>query len=205
MLHQTIHLDNETQILIWKTSESHDELLLHLNLESQQLRELDSVHSVKRQMERLATLCLLEEAFPDGYKLEYTNEGKPLLRDSGKYISISHTAHWVVLAVSERNIGIDIQQIDSRVNKIRQRFVRAEEYIDPAHETLHLLLHWSAKEAAYKWLGLSAVDLKKHLQVLPFQIEDSGEFEIKETKTKEENLLCARYEITSDFVLVTVG
>ena len=204
MLYKKIQLENKT-IGIWKVTETQEELQSLVASDTLFLNELEGVHSEKRKREKLATHCLLKELCGDSFCLEYLPSGKPQLVESDDYVSISHSADYVAVALSKLPVGVDIQQKDGRVLSLKRRFVSADEYVDPRNEVTHLLLHWSAKEALFKWLGLSEISLTEQLHVKPFALAETGFFEMCETKTENQHVVQAYYEVETDFVLVVAG
>lgn len=94
--------------------------------------------------------------------------GKALSKDGSRYISISHTRGYVAVALhSSCEVGMDIEQYGTRVRKVASRFIRSDE--EPAmmegDEVYALLLHWSAKEALFKLMGVEEVDFIRHLRI----------------------------------------
>ncbi len=96
-------------------------------------------------------------------KIEKTENGKPYLKSNiPLYFSVSHTNALLFIAFSDENIGVDVERIDRNVNysTLLKKFPYTErEEISSATD---FLTHWTAKEAAIKWLGGTlARDLKK--------------------------------------------
>ena len=79
---------------------------------------------------------------PTIYKDE---KGKPYLDKD--YISISHSGEYVVVAISEKEIGVDIQKIEYR-EKVVSLF---SEEVKDAHMFTRL---WALKESYGKYLGI---------------------------------------------------
>ena len=83
----------------------------------------------------------------------FTCEGKPYL-DKGPCFGLSHSAGRCVLAVSEENIGVDIEKLD-KSNLIASPAALTEEelaWISPSPlERFHIL--WTRKESIYKAVG----------------------------------------------------
>lgn len=75
-------------------------------------------------------------------------KGKPYLKDCNTYISISHSDEYVVVALADSHIGVDIQRICYR-EKILSLFA-ADELVESA--TLFTRL-WTMKESYGKYLG----------------------------------------------------
>ena len=76
-----------------------------------------------------------------------------------------------------------------------------DEYVDPNNRTLHLILHWCAKETLYKLMNSTQIIFKNHLHIHPFHIEEKGLIKAFETLTEEKATFDIHYEVNSDFVL----
>lgn len=107
---------------------------------------LSALEGRGRQAERDAVNRLLEEELHLSATIEHNKDGKPMLPNLN--ISVSHTQGWAAVMVSEkRNVGIDVEYRNERVNRIANRFLRADE---PFKATEERLIAWCAKEALYK-------------------------------------------------------
>lgn len=204
MLYKQFEIGNK-KVGIWKISESIEELLRLANPSNEFLSEMHLMRSQKRKIEKLATCCLMQAIGADYSQLVYLPSGKPELKRSKLHVSISHTADFVTVVLSESSVGIDIEAIDARIVNLRSRFVASDEFIDQGLEIIHLMLHWSAKEAMFKWIDREGVQFTKHLHVSPFQPGANGYFDVHETKTDSQMTANAYYEVEESFVLVLVG
>ncbi len=160
--------------------------------------------SDSRRLEWIAVRALLHTMGEDATHIIYADNGAPLLENSGKYISISHTKCYVCVALSDtERIGVDIEWITDRVERVRSRFVHEDENIT---SLIQLLVAWSAKESVYKFLMSTEVDFKEHLRIsgMPSLSEDTdqeGTFSIAYIN-KEKRIDCiVSFEVFSDFVL----
>ena len=84
--------------------------------------------------------------------------GKPYLKDRKDiHFSLSHSGVWAVCAVSDENVGVDVEL--PRCNMaVAKRFFRPEELegldaLDRYHQSDALNRLWTAKEAFLKMLG----------------------------------------------------
>lgn len=84
--------------------------------------------------------------------------GKPYLKDRKDiHFSLSHSGAWAVCAVSDENVGVDVEL--PRCNMaVAKRFFRPEELeglddLDRYHQSDALNRLWTAKEAFLKMLG----------------------------------------------------
>ena len=79
--------------------------------------------------------------------------GKPFLKDTPFFISVSHTSETLFIGVCDENIGLDAELQSREINysPIIKKFSTIErEEIQSAQDFLR---HWVVKESAVKWLG----------------------------------------------------
>ena len=105
-------------------------------------------------------------------KMSYSEHGKPFF-EHGKHFSISHSGKFAVLAVSEGNIGIDIETKVSSDERVARRCFTEEEQAFAKLSTENFLRIWTAKEAVLKLFGTGFSFSPKNFSVLPF--DDSHE------------------------------
>ena len=86
--------------------------------------------------------------------------GKPYFEDSNVHFNVSHSGMYVIIAVSEYNIGIDIQKIKSDKHRIAEKnFMPSEcDYINNATNEKDVQQRfcevWTTKEAYLKCVGI---------------------------------------------------
>jgi len=87
--------------------------------------------------------------------VKYESDGKPLLPGFGKYISISHSAYYAAVLVSEFPCGVDVEKISERPAKIAHKFLNENErnMIEKSQSDFYHTLLWSAKESLFKITG----------------------------------------------------
>ena len=139
---------NDFIVGLWKLSDddiipSSDQYIIRITREAESM-----FSSVERRREYVAGRCLLREIFNgEEIEMEHNSDGKPLIAN-GYNISVSHTIGYVAIIVSDRHeVGIDIEHVCDRVEKIASRFMRDDEH---ANNIMSLLIHWCAKETIYK-------------------------------------------------------
>ena len=192
---------NGCRIAIWHVTETLDELLALLP-DDEVVRDeaYERFHSEGRIVEWTAVRVLLCDMLDRQVPIFYQENGAPYLPEYENLdISISHTRGYVAVALAEHGeVGIDIEQMGEKVERVRHKFIRNDEQADTL---VSLLLHWSAKETAFKILNRNKVDFQKHLRVQPFTQEDEGRFQLQEYKTDDEQVLDIDYKVFDDFVL----
>ena len=120
-------------------------------------------------------------------------------------MSVSHTKGYVAVAINkEKPIGLDVEYISEKIRRVQSRIISDKEYIDKDNELIHLLLHWSAKEAMFKYLDTEGVDFRKNLFVSKFTPEEKGAFNTRETRSPHNIEFKAYYKAEKEFVLVCI-
>ncbi len=93
-----------------------------------------------------------------------TPQGKPTVE--GCFFNISHTDEIAVCAVSDREVGIDIERFDRKLTEsvIKKAFTPAE--IRMAEGNPDIFIHlWTIKESVMKWFGLGLGLMPEHIDV----------------------------------------
>src|SRR5690554_1944648 len=189
---------------IWKIDETIDELLELFPNEIRKEAEngIADIKSKRRATELLSTRIMLLELLGEIKTIQNHKDGKPYLSDESYNISISHTKDYAAILLHKtKAVGIDIETISARVEKIANRFISEGEYIDSNQTVTHQLLHWSTKECMFKLINQPGIDFKQQLHVLPFTPSLSGTIEAFETKTVENKNFKINYEVHPTYVL----
>lgn len=169
-------------VAVWHITETSAELRSLLATSSYDL-PLQSMANEGRRAEWLAVRLLVRELFGPDVEVAYHPTGRPYLKGSDIHISISHTRGYASVAYHRtRPIGMDLEHISSRIERVAPRFTTAEEasYID-AHDAqsrmLYHLINWSAKEALYKLHDTpSLAEFKEAFHIAPYPLAGQGTF-----------------------------
>jgi phosphopantetheinyl transferase len=179
--------ENNNTILVWEISEPLENLIsLTSNTDYSHLK------SEKKKKEFLACRILLNYYNKD-LKISYSENGSPNLSNH-QCISVSHSGDLVCIIISDKKIGIDIEQISDKSLRLREKFV------NPHHTKLNKeksTLIWCIKEAIYKFHEIGNVDFKKDIFVPEFILEESGGIDIR----FKNNTLKAYYFKVENFYL----
>ncbi|WP_454985447.1 4'-phosphopantetheinyl transferase superfamily protein [Capnocytophaga gingivalis] len=165
---QQLHIA-DTHVYTWQLTETVAQLSSGLTLSQREQERLTTLHSEKKQREFLAIRHLLQQAQLPTTALSYTPEGKPLLE--GQYISITHSYDFVMIALSPRPVGIDIERCTPRILCLAPRFTPWQAPLDmdePTQIQAYTQL-WTIKEALYKIADQPSVRFYEDLQVLHFE------------------------------------
>lgn len=189
---------------IWEITETSDQLLDMLSEENKEKarKYLSTVRSKKRKLEWLSIRVVLQILTNDNKTVKHTSQGQPYLSDNSYQISISHSKDYaVVILHKHKKVGVDIENYSNRILKIEKRFISDDEYIDPKNRTLHLILHWCAKETLYKLMDSTQINFKEHLHIYPFQIQNKGVIKACESLSQDTTVFDIYYEVNPNFVI----
>lgn len=160
----TLIEEGRVRIGIWEACEDLPELASRLPEHSSEAAVAQRLFSSdRRRKEWLAARVLLGRMAGPGARIAYAPSGKPYLKNDSRPISISHTAQWAALAISEaENVGLDIEQWGHRALRVKDKFLSpAEEEImrcgSPAQRAVEA---WSGKECVFKLFGHDQLALK---------------------------------------------
>ncbi|MEJ7826711.1 MAG: 4'-phosphopantetheinyl transferase superfamily protein [Segetibacter sp.] len=199
------NINGATKLAIWKIEETEAFFLSKVPLK----REI--IHPQKR-LQHLAGRYLLPFLFPDfpHEEIEIADTRKPFLPEEQYHFSISHCGNYAaVLVSSNKRVGVDVELITPRVERIKHKFLHADEvrFVNSrsTSQQLNLLtLLWSAKEAMYKWYGLGEVDFSEMMRTFPFQLKAAGEIEAVFLKGSFKKNLTLHYIVNEGLCVVWV-
>jgi phosphopantetheinyl transferase len=173
-LFKTILHNSKTEILVWKITETLEQLLLEVILNEKSKARLAGMKSVSHQCGFLSVRKLLQEKGYTDFDLYYDEFGKPHLND-GRHISISHSHEFSTIILSDQNCGIDLEMQREKIITIAHKFAEHEfEFLKDVGEKNYirqLTVIWGAKEAVFKIRNEVGISFKDHIHVAPFSIE----------------------------------
>ena len=173
-LFKTIQFNSTTQILVWKITESYEELSDTVALNDKNSIRLEGMKSQMHQRAFLSVRKLLQLASYSDFDLYYDEFGKPHLSDS-KYISITHSHDFSAIIVSDETVGIDIELQRNKIIRIADKFCNTEfQFLNPNDQPefiRKLTVIWGAKEAIFKIRNEKGISFKNHIQVNSFDLE----------------------------------
>lgn len=203
-LYKSIEVDATTKVLVWKITESFTELFRKVVLRDVCLHRLEKMKSELHQRGFLSIRKLLEQAGYTDFDLYYDQNGKPHLKD-GRHISITHSYEFSAIIISDRNIGIDLEQQREKIIKIANKFTDFDSNFFNKSNTRQtvrqLTAIWGIKESVYKFYSLSGLSLKENMNVLPFDLEQK-ELEVVVTYENFSNTHRAKFQEFEGYTLV---
>jgi phosphopantetheinyl transferase len=205
-LYKTIDVNSNTQILVWKITESLAQLSLEVQLNSSNTIRFNTMKSDLHQRAFLSVRKLLQDKGYSDFDLEYDQFGKPNLKD-GKHISISHSHEFSTIIISDQKVGIDIELQREKIIKIADKFVDYEfEFLNKQSQEEYirkLTVIWGIKESIFKIRNEIGISFKEHIQAKPFQINDKSGSASLHFQNKTEDF-SFHFEEIENFTLVYV-
>ena len=168
-LYKTIVHNSDTQIFVWKISETEAALNATIQLQDKHLHRLNGMLSEQHRKGFLSVRKLLMEAGYTDFDLNYDTNGKPSLAD-GKHISITHSYDFSAIIISSQNVGIDLEKQREKIIKIADKFIGSESSflnIDRNYKE-DLSVIWGAKEALYKMCNSRSLSFKQDMHIQDF-------------------------------------
>jgi siderophore (surfactin) biosynthesis regulatory protein len=197
-------ISEQTQILIWKYSDE-EEFSADLILDEKEFENLKQ-KSPKRLIEKQMVRQMLKKIIPN-HKIRYHENGQPYLEPFDKFVSVSHSFPYAVLAISEKKIGVDIEQVKDRIDKIKHKFLNPKE-IDWLNRTEsgieHLTAIWCIKEALFKIHSSKQWSFKEFYVVDEFLLDQFSKIKCKVfDKDREDEFLAHLEKIENYYLAIT--
>ncbi|HEY4326592.1 MAG TPA: 4'-phosphopantetheinyl transferase superfamily protein [Mucilaginibacter sp.] len=171
-------VDDDTEFAIWRIEEEADELYNQLQLDGHEKAYYEKLSAGKRSLHWLGTRVLLRKMLrTDEYiDCKVDAHGKPYLVNLPYHISLSHSFDYAAVMISKEPVGIDIEQVKEKVERIAHKFIKKDEmaFIGNAHRIQQLYVCWCAKEAVYKCYGQKEVSFADNITLEPFEFEGHG-------------------------------
>ena len=196
------------RIGLWQIGEPETWFLNALRLFGEEEEMLSKING-QRRTEWLAGRMLAHRLSGHLHRHPCLNapSGKPFFSgDVRTKLSLSHSSGMAAAFVSDHfRIGIDVQKIVRKIDKIAPRFMTPEEIacLDNHNRIEHIHVFWGAKESLYKADGRQRLDLRRHIRILPFSLnQNGGEIQGIVTAGQSTAYFTIQYECLGDYMLV---
>lgn len=166
-------LKEDTQLMVWKITESFEELFNSIELKESSLVRLNGMKSESHQKGFMSVRRLLMEKGYTDFDLVYDAFGKPHLKD-GKHISISHSNDFSIIVLSDENVGADLEILKEKIVKLAPRFMDVThlENLNAADRLKKAGVVWGIKESVFKIKNEVGISFKDHIFENEFQLTD---------------------------------
>ena len=188
-----MQVDEDTEFALWKIEEEAAELYQQLQLNAREQAYIESLGNGKRHLHWLGTRVLLRTMLNTAEYIDcqVDEHGKPYLVNMPYHISLSHSFDYAAVMLSKsKPVGIDIELVSQKVERIAHKFLSKEELalIEPEHKIEQLYVCWCAKEAVYKCNGRKVISFLDHIHLELPGWHQGGTIKAKILKGDEINL-----------------
>lgn len=172
-----------------------DDLLASINLSNKQIEEINKTKLIEKKKEKLASIYLKNK-----YIFSYTlNEyNKPISNDI--CFNISHSANYVILGLSNIDIGIDIEHIEKVSNEMKN-YICSKEEKDYIKSDINFYELWTNKESLMKCIGKGLIDRIDGIKGLPINglknINNISYY--SKTLSYKDNIICITLKTDEQF------
>lgn len=207
-LHKVIYLANNTKLYLWKITEDLEELYNEVKLKDSSISRLDGMKSESHKKGFLAVRKLLQHIDYNDFDLYYDVHGKPNLKPQAcgikeMHISISHSHGFSAIALSDKNIGIDIEILKEKILKIAPKFMNLT-HLDNLTEVEKIkkaTVIWGIKESIFKIKNETGISFPNHIFEEDFNFEDKKAFAKLKFNNKIEDFT-VQFDSFEDYMFV---
>jgi phosphopantetheinyl transferase len=207
-LHKVVYLSNNTKLYLWKITEELDFFLNEVRLKDASKTRLENMKSESHQKGFLAVRMLLQHLDYTDFDLYYDALGKPHIKPQGcsikdVHISISHSHEFSAIAISDENIGLDVEKLKEKTLKIAPRFMDISHLDNLSNEDKikKATVIWGIKESIFKVKNEVGISFPDHISETPFALEDKKATATLKFNNKEENFKI-QFDSIEDYIFV---
>lgn len=189
---------------LWHIRESEAELM-------DQIGEFESIppnitHEQKRLefcVGRVLAKTLLQKVSTKFEGIVKDEFGKPFFKNNKYQLSLSHSYPYVgALIDKSKSVGIDVEQIKSKLLKIAPRVLHPTELEDAGDNEIKHCIYWCAKEAMIKIYGKKDLVFAENLLIKPFTLQNEGNITGRIIVNNTETTIPLYYEVHNGFTVV---
>lgn len=207
-LYKVIYLSNNTKLYLWRITEDLEELYNEVKLKDSSIARLDGMKSVSHKKGFLSVRKLLQHIDYNDFDLYYDASGKPHLKPQtcgikNMQISISHSHDFSAIAISDKNIGIDIEILKEKILKIAPKFMNLA-HLDSLLEEEKIkkaTVIWGIKESIFKIKNETGISFPNHIFEEDFNFEDKKAFVKLKFNNKIEDFM-VQFDSFEDYMFV---
>ena len=167
-----LNLSPKTRVVIWEINESIQDLESKVILSEYSIKLLNQKKSEIQKKQFLAIRNIFKLLFIEDNEVKYDKVGRPIFSQN-KILSISHSGNYAAVIISDQSVGIDIEKINGKAYKIKQKFLHIELNYPQELNNQTSLVYWNIKESIYKAVGITGIDFKKNILALPLDTTSS--------------------------------
>jgi len=154
------------ELILWEVKESVKWFYERMTLSKKLEMEFRSIRADGIRLQWVASRFILQQLARNAVlELEKDNYGKPHFEHDTRFISLSHCQGYAAAISADVAVGIDVEMVSNRVQRVKNRFLSAEEINLLGETDAMLMLAWSAKEAVYKMYGQKGLIFKTDMTI----------------------------------------
>jgi 4'-phosphopantetheinyl transferase len=173
-------LNASVSVCLWQIIETEAFFSENYFLNPKDLIEIQNIKLENRRLEKWACRAALSELSGEKtISIIYSKNGQPIFHQG--FISFSHTKDFVLVVLSDRPVGTDIEKIAPRILNLKHKFMNQQEMNSfDSENPKDVTLIWCAKESVFKWYAKGDVDFLNDILITknPFQALIKNEKEI---------------------------
>ena len=172
-----------------------EELLANFQFSESEKEKFNRLSFEKRKKEFLLVRLVAKELLYEKPEIIYDSSGRPKLKNSTLNISISHSRELVTVLISNKKVGIDVENINRAIEKVAHRFLSVNEieYVKKQENPrTAMIFYWSTKEAVFKCTDLQEIQFNREIIVNPVDINKLDWFRAEMLKNGKKQLYNCR-------------
>ncbi len=197
----TLSFEPAGELVLWKVEETPAWFIDQLSLSKRLWQDFHQISAQNVRLQWLASRFALQQvAKVPEMEVHKDHFGKPHLANDHRFMSLSHCQGYAAAIAAEVPVGVDVEMVSSRVQRIKDRFLSKTEQGLLGQSDAALMLAWSAKESVYKLHGEKKLLFKEQM-IIEGQDADACVLHMKLVLSSTEQLLRVRYQFINDCVL----
>jgi phosphopantetheinyl transferase len=207
-LHKVVYLSNNTKLYLWKITEDFNTLFSQVKLKDSSLARLETMKSESHQKGFLAVRMLLQHNDYSDFDLFYDEFGKPHIKPQGcsikdVEISISHSADFSAIVISNSKVGLDIERAKVKILRIAKRFMDVShlENLSEEEKINKATVVWGIKESIFKIKNEKGISFANHIFEDDFNFDDKKATATLKFNNKEEKFQI-QFDSLEDYIFV---
>ena len=127
--YKTLNFPFESEVIIWKITESDEDLKNDLELSAKDKFIYNSMRSSDHRKGFLSSRKIIKEMGILADDIYKDINGKPHLKN-GKFLSITHSKEFSAVALSKKKVGLDIEIQQQKIKNLTSKFIINHTQID---------------------------------------------------------------------------
>lgn len=205
--HKKIRKD--TELAVWRIDEAPEDLYRQLQLNEAEQAHYQSLNHNKRNMHWLGSRVLLRTLLNTSLYIDcqLDENNKPYLTNFPYEISITHSNELAAVIICRgQQVGIDIEKMSEKVERIATRFLSADELsmIRPQQRIEQLYVCWGVKESLFKLYGKGNLPFIGGIRIHDFSYSGKGVVSAEIDKDDYRQRFEVSYELIGEYMLTWV-